>query len=59
MEQNKFEEIVREESDKIGTLPIRTPQEWKTAKPKLEEFIKEVDKAAEVFEIESTPNKGK
>jgi len=58
MDQEKFKKIVREEGNKMGGLSITTPAEWKEAKPKIEKFVKEIDKAVEVFESENTPKKG-
>lgn len=59
MDQDKFRKIVREELDQVNRTVINSPDDWKTAKPKIEKFIKEVDKAAEVFESENAPKKGK
>jgi hypothetical protein len=59
MNQEKFKKIVREELEGISGMPISNPAEWKEVKPKIEKFVKEVDKAAEIFEMENAPKKGK
>lgn len=54
MNIEKFKEIVGEEARKMNYVVPDDPNDWRTVKPKIEKYIKEVDKAAEVYEMENT-----
>lgn len=60
MNKEKYREVVTEELGKASDgSDISDPANWPPTKKKLEKFIKEVDKAHEVYTLENPPAKEK
>ena len=59
MDKDKFRKIVTEEIKKTQGADLSEPDNWPGSKEKLQTFIKEVDKAHEVYTLENPPKKGK
>jgi hypothetical protein len=61
MKKEKYKQIVMEELRKVNSQPFFTatpdsaqdPMDWAAAKAQLLTFIKEVDKATEVYNLEN------
>jgi hypothetical protein len=61
MKKEKYKQIVMEELRKVNSQPFFTatpdsvldPMNWAAAKAQLLTFIKEVDKATEVYDLEN------
>jgi hypothetical protein len=59
MDREKYKQVVVREFEKLGGVPLISPEDWPPAKEKIEKMIKEVDKAHEVYTLENTPKKEK